>query len=80
MRAPPCPACSSGDVLPIVYGEPMPDVKGSLGGPIQPDDEVVIGGCLIAPENPTWRCKACVHDFGRLGDDPVYFGERNKAR
>jgi hypothetical protein len=69
---PPCPACSSPDVLPFLYGEPMPDVKGSMLG-MKPDDEVVIGGCLVDPDNPRWKCRACRHDFGRLGDDREYF-------
>jgi hypothetical protein len=78
-RAPLCPTCSSPDVLPFLYGEPMAGTKGSMGGPMQPDDEVVIGGCLVDPENPRWKCRACRHEFGRLADDRDYFEERSET-
>jgi hypothetical protein len=57
-------------VIPIVWGEPDREASQAAER-----GELVTGGCFVAPENPTWRCKACGEDFGRLGDDPIYFGE-----
>jgi hypothetical protein len=72
---PACPACTSPDVLTIVYGKPAPGVKGSLGAP-GPDDEVALGGCNIWPSAPAWKCRACRHCFGTLAErSPEMFEE-----
>jgi hypothetical protein len=65
--APPCSSCGSTDVLPILYGMPESDVKGTMLAP-RPDDDVALGGCRVSPELPAWRCRACRHDFGRLDE------------
>ena len=53
-----CPRCSSQDVLPIVYGMPGSElVEQSIAG------RVALGGCVIFPESPDWRCVQCGHDW-----------------
>lgn len=59
-----CPSCSSPDVLRILYGEPNAE-----GAAMVARGEVVLGGCLLGEESPTWECMACRQMFGRLGDE-----------
>lgn len=53
-KPPACPACGSEDVKAIVYGLPSDDTMEAAGR-----DEMDLGGCVVAPENPDWRCRAC---------------------
>lgn len=57
----PCPKCGSKNLIPFVYG--MPDVemieKEQAG-------EIVVGGCSVYDDSPTWRCADCGHDFGEV--------------
>ena len=57
----PCPACGSGDVARIVYGMPAWDDTWERN---LASGEWAVGGCLIWPEMPTWRCNACETAFG----------------
>jgi DNA-directed RNA polymerase subunit RPC12/RpoP len=59
-----CPSCGSDRVVEIVYGLPAPELaeRAKRG-------EVALGGCMVDEENPTNRCLACGHEFGRLGDE-----------
>ncbi len=53
-----CPRCHSDEVLPIVYGMPGPElVEESIAG------RVALGGCMVWPEAPEWRCVACDHEW-----------------
>ena len=65
---PTCPACTSADVIPIVYGSPS-----SAAGDEQSAGRLVLGGCVITGVEPRWHCKACGNDFRKIGeelDDP----------
>jgi hypothetical protein len=59
MENPPkCPRCSSDEVLPIVYGLPGPELtEESLAG------RVALGGCMVWPEAPDFRCVVCGHEW-----------------
>jgi hypothetical protein len=49
-----CPRCHSDEVIPIVYGMPSPDlIEESRAG------RVALGGNVVWPEAPEWRCVAC---------------------
>ncbi len=49
-----CPRCGSDEVLPIVYGMPSEEgIEKSAAG------RVLLGGCMVWPESPEWRCVAC---------------------
>jgi len=56
-----CPRCESKDSRPIYYGMIIPDEAYWRG-------EYVMGGCEIAPSNPTRECKTCGTRFGRTDD------------
>lgn len=78
-KRPPCPACASTDVLPILYGMPAAGVKGSMLAP-KPDDEVALGGCRVWPDAPAWKCRACREEFGTLAErSPEMFAEVKDA-
>ena len=47
-----CPNCGSKEVARILYG--LPDFSKELEGKLD-SGEVVLGGCVIFDDNPTWR-------------------------
>ena len=53
-----CPECGSGDVVPIEYGLPGPEMMQAAGR-----GEVHLGGCVVAPDSPDLRCGACGHEW-----------------
>ena len=60
-----CPRCGSGDVLPIMYGMPGPEMtEESLAG------RVALGGCVVFPDAPDRLCQNCGHDW-REGPGPT---------
>jgi hypothetical protein len=59
---PRCPQCGAEAVRPIVYGYPAPEATRQ-----EDQGEIILGGCVIFEEAPTWRCKRCDAEGGRLG-------------
>ncbi len=57
--APPCPNCSSHDVIPVVFGLP-----GNKLMEMSERGEVWLGGCWVSENDPEWRCQACGKFFG----------------
>jgi hypothetical protein len=56
-NAPTCPRCSSDKGLTIAYGLESPDrIEESIAG------RVSLGGCMVWPETPDWRCVANGHE------------------
>lgn len=53
-RKPKCPNCKSTKVIPIVYGEPPPDIEEKSR-----QGKLIMGGCIIHESNPNWYCKSC---------------------
>jgi hypothetical protein len=51
-----CPRCGSGDVLPIVYGMPGPEMTEEIQA-----GTVVLGGCVLFPDAPDRLCRNCRH-------------------
>jgi hypothetical protein len=71
-----CPSCASPDVVEFLYGEP--DTEGQA---MIDRGERATGGCMVGPQNPAWRCNACLHEFGRLADvHPGMFEGRSAAK
>ncbi len=58
-----CPVCASRDVLPIVYGHPMPGEYKRLA------DRVDFAGCVVPPDPPRFRCGRCGATWGGLRFD-----------
>ena len=53
-----CPRCGvDAPMIPIVFGYPMPETFEAADR-----GELILGGCLVAGENPTHRCSACGQD------------------
>jgi hypothetical protein len=53
-----CPRCHSDEVVPILYGTPSPEmVEESRAG------RVALGGRMVWPEAPDWRCVMCSHEW-----------------
>lgn len=49
-----CPTCgSAGHVVPIVYGEPSPQLVA-----MAERGEVTLGGCFVTGKDPRWFCKS----------------------
>ena len=61
---PTCPECRSREVIPIVYGLPSVEVAER--------DGIELGGCIVDPESPRWRCRGCGEGFVLTGGhDPI---------
>jgi len=56
---PSCPACGSGDVVPIVYGFPSGELLRE-----SEEGKVVLGGCCVTGEDPQWCCRKCGDAWG----------------
>jgi hypothetical protein len=62
---PTCPRCGSQRVAPILYG--LPAFNERLNAALR-EKRIVLGGCLVGPDNPVFHCNACSTEWGRLGD------------
>ena len=59
-KAKPCPKCGSLDVVPILYGEPMPEAMDDAEKGL-----IALGGCCVSNDDPQKHCNACGEDFDR---------------
>jgi hypothetical protein len=57
-----CANCGSHRVVQILYGEPSIEVCVLLE-----IGEVVLGGCMVDPSNPSWKCVICGQEYFRKG-------------
>jgi hypothetical protein len=55
-----CPDCDHAPVASILYGEPS--ISDELFEKEQ-RGEVIFGGCVIEPDQPTWQCSKCDLEF-----------------
>jgi hypothetical protein len=55
-----CHRCGSLDVVPIVYGLPLPEAMDEADKGL-----IELGGCCVAPDDPQKKCKACGEEFDR---------------
>ena len=59
-----CPKCGSGNVVPIEYGLPGPEMRaGAERG------EIVLGGCVVSDDSAIWHCKDCQSEWGRFKEN-----------
>ena len=54
----PCPSCASRNVAEIRYGFPIP---GTFDSPDARAGELILGGCVLWPDRPEYRCHRCSH-------------------
>jgi hypothetical protein len=57
-----CQRCGSGNVLPIQYGLPGPEMFDAAQR-----GEIVLGGCIVSPDNPDTHCGACAFEWQAHG-------------
>jgi len=57
-RYPSCPKCGSERTVPIVYGLPGPELQEAARR-----GEVLLGGCIVRPGQPTMACLHCKHGW-----------------
>ena len=58
---PRCPKCHSEDTVRILYGLPTEEAMAAAER-----GEIALGGCLVDPGNPDWRCRSCSHSWADL--------------
>jgi hypothetical protein len=69
-KPPLCPRCNSTKVIPIMYGDPVPEAwEAAERGELQ------LGGCCVEDGMPIWHCTKCGHEFGKLKLDENLKGE-----
>jgi hypothetical protein len=55
-----CPACGKANVVKILYGMPIATAfEDAAAG------RIVLGGCVITGDDPSWQCLACSADIYR---------------
>jgi hypothetical protein len=54
-----CPKCGSLEVVPIMYGYPMPEAMEAAER-----GEIELGGCCVGERDPQKYCRACGERFG----------------
>jgi hypothetical protein len=59
-----CPKSGSGRVAYILYGRP--DFSEELERELDAG-EVVLGGCVVMGDDPSWHCVECGHRWGERG-------------
>ena len=64
-----CPTCTHSPVGTILWGEPdmTPELRKSMN-----EGKVIIGGCCLSPDDPTWECSNCNQQIW----EPVLENER----
>ncbi len=60
VRTKPCPKCGSLDVVPILYGYPLPETMDAAEKGL-----IELGGCCVAADDPRKHCNACGERFDR---------------
>jgi len=65
-----CPKCDSKTVARILYGMPAfsPELEKDLEY-----GKIVLGGCVINPDDPTWSCVKCGTNMYRERRAQEYF-------
>jgi len=57
-----CPGCGAPTIARIQYGLPM--FSDELTEKIK-NKEIVLGGCIVTPSNPSWQCTSCKVEIHR---------------
>lgn len=58
-----CPYCNSNNIAEFVYGEVVLDEE--LKQDLE-KGEIVLGGCCIEKDYPSYHCNKCGKDFGKV--------------
>jgi hypothetical protein len=57
-KGPPCPKCGSPQVIPWIFGEPLP-----IAFEWENQGKAILGGCCFSDKSPEWHCKKCGNDW-----------------
>jgi len=57
---PKCPKCGGENTVPICYGLPMYETYEK-----EQKGELVLGGCCVSGDSPSWYCKDCKNSWGK---------------
>ncbi len=57
-----CPQCGSPKIARIMYG--LPDFSSEELKKAVEEGRIVLGGCIVAPDSPRWKCKGCGASMG----------------
>ena len=57
---PKCPKCGGENTVPICYGLPMYETYEK-----EQKGELVLGGCCVSSDSPSWYCKDCKNRWGK---------------
>jgi len=61
MNSPICPTCNSVNTCPIRYGYPSAEAIEEAK-----EKRIVLGGCEICADNPSWYCNDCGLKWGKI--------------
>ncbi len=67
-----CPMCGSADVVPIVYGFPLPETEAEAEKGL-----IELGGCCVGDRDPRKACRTCGERFDR---PPAHKKRRTRAK
>lgn len=56
-----CPSCGSRNTAKILWG--MPAYSEELEEELR-NNEIILGGCCISDNDPSYHCNECLKDFG----------------
>ncbi|MEU2349880.1 hypothetical protein [Modestobacter sp. NPDC049651] len=59
-----CPSCGREESVPLLWGLPGPEAM-----ELAERGLVVLGGCMLTPDEPTLACRACGAHWGSDQDD-----------
>jgi rubrerythrin len=57
-----CPVCGASAGVPVAYGHPDEELKQAAER-----GEVVLGGCHVERDPPSWHCTRCGYRWGHQG-------------
>jgi len=59
-----CPVCGTGKIAEILYGLPVfnPELDKKLK-----EGDIVLGGCIVSDDDPSWCCTKCDTVFYKEG-------------
>jgi len=59
-----CPVCGAASIAKIQYGMPAfnPEFERKLA-----EKKVILGGCIISDDDPSWGCTECESVFYKVG-------------
>jgi hypothetical protein len=69
-KKPICPLCGSGEIIPIVYGLPGPELVEK-----SEKDKVILGGCMVWENQPQSHCNDCGNEW--RGNGTTFKGRKN---